>query len=185
MESASKTVSENVVGYGDVYPNTDGGRIVSGIVGLWGIISIALVIAIIQQYLQMNGAQQYVFEYNTLLEMNRERKYYIGNLIKFTVKAWYLRLNGNDKGQEYRQVQRKVHLAIDKIRNLRRQQLQDIVEDENTDKSNEQQMNPQIVEGIQNRLNQLDTKLDRLTQLMYDQMNINTQQNILSITERL
>lgn len=70
--------------------------------------------------------------------MNKERKYYIGNLIKFTVKAWYLRLNGNDKGHEYRQVQRKVHLAIGKIRNLRLQQLQDYVEDENRDKPNEQ-----------------------------------------------
>ena len=81
--------------------------------------------------------------------MNKERKYFIGNLIKFTVKAWYLRLNGNDKGHEYRQVQQKVHAAIEKIRSLRRQQLRDFVEEENTDESNEQLMNPQIVEGIQ------------------------------------
>jgi hypothetical protein len=159
--------------------------VVSGVVGLWGIISIALVIAIIQQYLQMNGAEQCVFEFNALLEMNRERKYYIGNLIKFTVRAWYLRLNGNDKGQEYRQVQQKVHLAIDKIRNLRRQHLQEFVEDEITDQSKEQRMNPQIVEGIQNRLDQLDAKLDRLTQLMYYQMNINTQQNTPLTLQRL
>ena len=158
--------------------------VVSGIVGLWGIISIALVIAIMQQYLEMNSLEQYVFEYNTLLEMNKERKYYIGNLIKFTVKAWYLRLKGNDKGHEYHQVQRKVYRAVDKIRNLRRIQLQKFSEDENTDQSNEQQMNPQMIEIIQNRLNQLDAKLDYLTQLMHQQMNINMQQNNAPITVR-
>jgi len=157
--------------------------VVSGVVGLWGVVSVALVIAIIQQYLQMNGSEQYVFQYNKLLEVNKERKYYIGNVIKFTVKAWYLRLKSNDKGQEYRLVQQKVYRAIDKIRNLRRQQLRDFVEDENTDKSNEQQIDPQIMEGIQNRLNQLDGKLDHLTQLMYHQMNINIQQNTFPITE--
>jgi hypothetical protein len=158
--------------------------VVSSAVGLWGIISVALVIAIIQQYLQMNGSEQYVFQYNTLLEMNKERKYYIGNVIKFTIKAWHLRLNGNDKGREYNQTQQKVYLALAKIRNLRRQQLQEFVEEEDTNKSNEQQMNPEIVGEMQNRLNQLDAKLDHLTQLMYQQMNINTQQHSFPIIRR-
>lgn len=46
-------------------------------------------------------------------------------------------------------------------------------------------MNPHIVEGIQNKLNQLDAKLDYLTQLMCHQMNIDTQQSTFPIIERL
>ena len=52
----------------------------------------------------MNGYERYVFDYNTWLEINKQRKYYIGNLIEFNMKAWHLRLNNNDKGKEYRQV---------------------------------------------------------------------------------
>ena len=130
--------------------------------------------AIIQQYLAMNRSEQYVFEYNTLLEMNKERKYYTGNLIKFTVKAWHLRLHGNDKGAEYRRVNQKVYQAVDKIRNLRQQHLTKFAQDDDTNPYNEQQMSSAIIEELQNRLNQLDAKLDHLTQLMYRQMNMNT-----------
>ena len=125
----------------------------------------------------MNRAEEYVFEFNTLLEMNTERKYYIGNLIKFAVKTWHLRLNGKDKGPEYRQVQRKVYLAINKVRNLRQQQLRNLVEDENTDDVNENKKDSQAVQEIRDRLNQLDAKLDHLTQLINQLLHVHPQQN--------
>lgn len=142
-------------------------------------------IAIIQQYLEMNAPEQSVFEYNTLLKMNEERKYYIGNVIKFTVKAWFLRLHGGDNGQEYRRIQQKVYRAIAKIRNLRQQQLTTFAEDDNTDQSKEQQINFHMTKGIEDRLNQFEAKLDHLTHLMYQQMNMNAQQDTSTITRRL
>ena len=133
----------------------------------------------------MDRAEEYVFDFNTLLTMNAERKYYIGNLIKFAVKTWYLRLSGKDKGSEYRQVQRKVHLAINKVRKLRQHQLQDLGEDQNTHTAKEEKTDSQTMQEIQNRLNQLDAKLDHLTELMNQHLHVSTPQNTPPPTLRL
>ena len=58
------------------------------------------------------------------------------------------------------------------------------IEDEDTAKPKEQQVNPQIVKDIYGRLDQLDAQLDRITELMCHHLNINTQQHAFPIIER-
>jgi hypothetical protein len=48
---------------------------------------VGLAVSIVQQYLEFFAPEQYIYEYTKSLELNKKRKYYLGNIIKFRVKA--------------------------------------------------------------------------------------------------
>ncbi|CAF4985119.1 unnamed protein product [Rotaria sp. Silwood1] len=115
-------VTFTTVGYGDLYPSTYCGRGIATIVGLIGLLSSAILIAILTQKLLLTREEKYVhtFVLNTRLE--KKRKNQAANVIKFAIKVWYLKRRNKSTSIEYLLTQRKVFRSIHHLQKIRQNQ---------------------------------------------------------------
>ncbi|KAH9490435.1 potassium intermediate small conductance calcium-activated channel, sub N, member 3 [Bulinus truncatus] len=76
------------VGYGDLTPKTHCGRFVSVLTGLMGLASTALLVAVVAKKMEQNCTERYVYNYLSMIHLERKRKNIAADVIKFTVKVY-------------------------------------------------------------------------------------------------
>ncbi|CAF3275209.1 unnamed protein product [Rotaria sp. Silwood2] len=116
-------VTFSTVGYGDLTPTSYCGRSVAAIVGLVGVFSTALVIAVLAQMLLLDRWEKYVHNFALKADLEKERKAQAANIVKFTIKVWYLRKKNRSKlSIRYLQAQRQLFNSIDSLQIIKQKQ---------------------------------------------------------------
>jgi hypothetical protein len=76
---------------------------------LFGLLSSALCIAVLAQKLMLNRWEKYVYHFVINTELAKEHKNQSANIVKFSIKLWYLlRTNRRKSSFQYLQVKRKL-----------------------------------------------------------------------------
>uniref|UniRef100_A0A2C9JLL0 Potassium channel domain-containing protein n=1 Tax=Biomphalaria glabrata TaxID=6526 RepID=A0A2C9JLL0_BIOGL len=76
------------VGYGDLTPKTHCGRFVSVVTGLMGLASTALLVAVVAKKMEQNCTERHVYNYLSMIHLERKRKNIAADVIKFSIKAY-------------------------------------------------------------------------------------------------
>ncbi|KAL3859089.1 hypothetical protein ACJMK2_009323 [Sinanodonta woodiana] len=160
------------VGYGDMYPNTYCGRVVSVISGLMGVGTTALLITLLASKLEQSRAEKYVYNFVSQIQLDKELKAEASNIIKRSLMLWKMRhVHNEHKVKIYRKLLKAIH-AMQAIRNhlssIRDSAVGSIeinksVNDiyEYTEKMKEEQSDlKDKVRIIENKLFEMDEKLD-------------------------
>ncbi|CAF1421201.1 unnamed protein product [Rotaria sp. Silwood1] len=116
-------VTFSTVGYGDLVPSSYCGRSIAAIIGLVGVFSTALVIAVLAQMLLLDRWEKYVHNFALQAELEKDRKSQAANVVKFTVKIWYLRKkHRSGLSIQHLQAQRQLFNAIDSLQLIKHKQ---------------------------------------------------------------
>ncbi|CAF0926379.1 unnamed protein product [Adineta steineri] len=115
-------ITFTTVGYGDLYPTTYCGRSIAALIGLFGLILSALLIAIIAQKLLLTRDEKYVHTFVLNTKLIRNRRNYAANVIKFAIKVWYLKRQNKHKSFQYFQAHRKLFGSIHHFQKIRQEQ---------------------------------------------------------------
>ena len=94
----------------------------SGLVGIVGILSSALLIAVVAQKLVLRREEKYVHTFVLNIELAKARKDHAANIIKYAIKAWFLRHRNRHQSFKYLQTQRKLFLEIFSLKQVKRAQ---------------------------------------------------------------
>ncbi|CAF1137184.1 unnamed protein product [Rotaria sordida] len=116
-------VTFTTVGYGDFTPSTYCGRTIAAIIGLVGVFSTALVIAVLAQKLLLDRCEKYVHNFVMNIELAKEHKIQAANVIKFTVKVWYMKNKHISLSSiRYLQAQRRLFQSIHLLQQVKQEQ---------------------------------------------------------------
>ncbi|CAF1068067.1 unnamed protein product [Didymodactylos carnosus] len=173
------------IGYGDITPQTHGGRVIVVLIGLSGVFSTALIFGIIIQKLELNRSQTAVHKFIALIGLSKERKHQSANIIKFAVKLWhlrYIRRRSDDRntGRNTNTLYRKLWESIYLVRKIKREQRELSGSDTTTtalfDLLNLQTMANTTAKSVTNKVfsierkvNGIEEKLDRIIEQMHMQ----------------
>ena len=188
------------LGYGDLYPSTTSGRgeyhvwesvrwsaswclAIAGMVGLVGILSSALLIAVVSQKLSFRREEKYVHTFVLNIELAKKRRIYAANVVKFAIKAWFLRQKDRRKSIQYLQAHRKLFSAISNLQQVKKQQsglvdncvgLHELM---TSQRSTGDQMDDTVVQiaEMKMEINKIDTQIQKVNQTL------NTLQTTLNI----
>ncbi|CAF1515310.1 unnamed protein product [Rotaria sordida] len=115
-------VTFTTVGYGDFTPSTYCGRSITAIIGLVGVFSTALVIAVLAQKLLLDRCEKYVHNFVMNIELAKEHKIQAANIVKFAVKVWYMKnKNISLSSIRYLQVRRRLFQAIHLVQQVKQE----------------------------------------------------------------
>ncbi|KAK3586812.1 hypothetical protein CHS0354_020022 [Potamilus streckersoni] len=99
------------IGYGDMYPNTYCGRIVSVVSGLMGIGTTALLVAVLTSKLEQSRAEKYVYNFVSQVQLDKDLKVASSNVIKQSLKLWKMRnMHTELKAKIYRKLLKAIHV---------------------------------------------------------------------------
>ena len=82
------------VGYGDVVPKSECGRVTAVVTGLLGVGTTALLVAVLAQKLEQSRAEKYVHTFVSRVALDKTHKHAAANVIKNVLKLWRLRRPG-------------------------------------------------------------------------------------------
>ncbi|CAF1224351.1 unnamed protein product [Rotaria sordida] len=179
-------VTFSTVGYGDLTPSSYCGRSIAAIIGLVGVFSTALVIAVLAQMLLLNRWEKYVHNFALQAELEKERKTQAANIVKFTIKVWFLRnKNRSELSIRYLQAQRKLFNSIDSLQIIKQKQRQliDHCVDQIDIITIQRSTNDKTCE-ISKQLTFLKTKIDNMEEKLVE-MNININNTMNDIQKTL
>jgi hypothetical protein len=90
---------------------------------LFGLLSSALCIAVLAQKLMLNRWEKYVYHFVINTELAKEHKNQSANIVKFSIKLWYLlRTNRRKSSFQYLQVKRKLFRSFNLIHQIKKTQ---------------------------------------------------------------
>ncbi|CAF3966647.1 unnamed protein product, partial [Rotaria sordida] len=118
-------VTFTTIGYGDSTPSTYCGRIIASIVGIFGILVVALLITVLAQKFLLNRWEKYVHSFVLNVELAKNRKMQAANIIKFAFQAWHLKKkNISESSIRYLQAQQRLFLSIRSLHEIKQKQRQ-------------------------------------------------------------
>ena len=82
------------VGYGDKIPQSYCGRYISVVTGIMGVLTTALLVAIVARQLEQTRPERYVFNMVTRIQIEKKKKIAAANVIKAKIRLWLLRKYG-------------------------------------------------------------------------------------------
>ena len=91
-------------------------------IGLVGILSSALLIAVVSQKLAFRREEKYVHTFVLNIELAKRHRDEAANVVKFAVKVWFLRQKARRKTIQGLQAHRKLFSAISSLQQVKRQQ---------------------------------------------------------------
>ncbi|CAF1685669.1 unnamed protein product [Rotaria magnacalcarata] len=115
-------VTLTTVGYGDITPTSYCGRSVIVIGALVGTFTTALLISILAQALVLTRWEKYVYSFVLNIEVAKKRKIQAANVIKFTIKVWYLSRKNKAKSFQFIKAQWYLFQSIHVMQELKREQ---------------------------------------------------------------
>ncbi|CAF3692785.1 unnamed protein product [Rotaria sp. Silwood1] len=111
------------VGYGDIIPSTYCGRSIAAIIGLFGLLSTALLISVLIQKLLLNRWEKYVHNFVLNIQLEKERKIQAANIIKFSFQIWCMKKkNTSVCSISYFRAQRRLFQSIDLLLQIKQEQ---------------------------------------------------------------
>ncbi|KAL3859133.1 hypothetical protein ACJMK2_009365 [Sinanodonta woodiana] len=164
------------IGYGDIYPSTYCGRVVSVVSGLMGVGTTALLVAVLASKLEQSRAEKYVHNFVSRVQLDKTRKAAASDVIKQSIKLWKMRMISDDTERRLR-THGKLLKAIHAMKDAKSDkesigesavgliEINKSVNDiyEYTEKMKEEQSDLKAkVSVIENKLFQMDGKLDVL-----------------------
>ena len=96
--------------------------VIAALTGLVGILTSALLIAVLAQKLLLTRSQKYVHNFVLNTELARRRHEHAANVVKFAVKVWYLRRHGKIEEIGHLIAQRKLFCSISYLQQTKQQQ---------------------------------------------------------------
>ncbi|CAF1371090.1 unnamed protein product [Rotaria sordida] len=118
-------VTFTTIGYGDFTPSTYCGRIIASIVGIFGILVVALLITVLAQKFLLNRWEKYVHSFVLNVELAKNRKMQAANIIKFAFQAWHLKKkNISESSIRYLQAQQRLFQSIRSLHEIKQKQRQ-------------------------------------------------------------
>ncbi|CAF3489330.1 unnamed protein product [Rotaria sp. Silwood1] len=116
-------VTFTTVGYGDFTPSTYCGRTIAAIIGLVGVFSTALVIAVLAQKLLLDRCEKYVHNFALNIGLAKEHKIQAANVIKFAMKVWYMKNHKRPVSSiQFLKVQRRLFQSIHFLQQVKQEQ---------------------------------------------------------------
>ncbi|CAF4132398.1 unnamed protein product [Rotaria sordida] len=95
---------------------------ITAIIGLVGVFSTALVIAVLAQKLLLDRCEKYVHNFVMNIELAKEHKIQAANCVKFAVKVWYMKnRNTSLSSIRYLQVRRRLFQAIHLVQQVKQE----------------------------------------------------------------
>ncbi|UJR32651.1 hypothetical protein I4U23_020111 [Adineta vaga] len=115
-------VTFTTVGFGDIYPSTFCGRGITAIIGLFGLLSSALLITVLSQKLQLTREEKYIHTFVLNMQLSKDHQYQAANVVKFAIKVWYLKRQNKQTFMQSLQAQRQLYRSIHYLQQTKRQQ---------------------------------------------------------------
>ncbi|KAK3086288.1 hypothetical protein FSP39_016356 [Pinctada imbricata] len=116
------------VGYGDKTPRSYCGRYISIVTGAMGVVTTALLVAIIARQLEQSRPERYVFNFVSRMQVKYRIKTAAANVIKATLRIWILRQYGDEFKREIRKYDDKLKQGLKEIKNAK-EEMEHIGED--------------------------------------------------------
>jgi hypothetical protein len=91
-------------------------------VGLTGILTSALLIAVLTQKLMFRREEKYVHTFVLNIHLAKTRRVEAANVLKFGIKSWYLRRKNRHNTMHYLEAQRKLFRAIGNLQQVKERQ---------------------------------------------------------------
>ena len=167
------------VGYGDIVPNSYCGRGIAVLTGIFGAGCTALVVAVLARKLELSRSEKYVHNFVIDVELDKRYKIAAANILK---AGWFVYKNQkHGKSAQVRYYQRKLLKAIHSIREVKQEQRRlidsavTLVEMAKSQHTMHTSMNrleirqtelDSRVEQMEDKLTTIDSKLDRLCNLI-------------------
>ena len=105
------------VGYGDKTPRSYCGRYISIVTGAMGVITTALLVAIIARQLEQSRPEKYVFNFVSRMQVKHRIKTAAANVIKATLRLWILKqYKGDEFKKEIRKYEDKLKQGLKEIK---------------------------------------------------------------------
>ena len=95
---------------------------IAGLVGIVGILSSALLIAVVAQKLVLRREEKYVHTFVLNIELAKARKIHAANIIKYGILEWYLARKGKAGTFKHFKTQRKLFAEIFCLQQVKRAQ---------------------------------------------------------------
>lgn len=169
------------VGYGDRTPQSYCGRYISIVTGCMGVITTALLVAIIARYLQQTRSEKYVFNFVSRLQIENRKKTAAANAVKAVLRLHILRRYGDEFKGEIRKYEDKLKTSLNEIRCAREDKkvigddavgivdvahTVDKIMNELDRKFADDKQNRERLQIIDHRLDAMETKLEKLCDMM-------------------
>ncbi|OWF34770.1 small conductance calcium-activated potassium channel protein 2-like [Mizuhopecten yessoensis] len=103
------------VGYGDATPSSYCGRYISIITGSMGVVTTALLVAMLARNLEQSRQEKYVFNFVSRMQIENRKKSAAANAIKNVLKIWTLQKNGG-QSKEIRKYTDRLKHALKEIK---------------------------------------------------------------------
>jgi len=104
------------VGYGDTTPQSYCGRYISILTGGMGVVTTALLVAIMARNLEQTRPEKYVFNFVSRMQIESRKKKAAANAIKSLFKIWILRKKETGSEKEIRRYSDRLKQALKEIR---------------------------------------------------------------------
>ena len=95
---------------------------IASIVGLVGISASALLIAVLAQKLSMTREEKYVHTFVLNIELAKKRMYLAANVLKFSMKVWFLKRKNKMGSLDFYAVQQKLFKSVYELQQIKKQQ---------------------------------------------------------------
>lgn len=167
------------VGYGDIVPNSYCGRTIAVLTGIFGAGCTALVVAVLARKLELSRAEKYVHNFVIDVELDKRYKVAAANIVK---AGWFVYKNRKvGKMAQVRRHQRKLLKAIHAIRDVKQEQRrltdnsislvemsksQNNIQEAMSRMEYRQQEIENQVGGMEEKLQNIDSKLDSLFNIL-------------------
>ncbi|CAF4490112.1 unnamed protein product [Rotaria socialis] len=173
-------VTFTTVGYGDFSPSTYCGRSVAALIAFVGLVTSALLIAVLSSKLEFSRSEKYVHEFVLNTELNKANKCAAANIIKCAVGLFRLKQHGRHSSFEHLRMQRKLFTWI-KTNQRIKQELRNLMDtcvegreaSYNQDRTNTiHNETVQHLVFIQEKIDQLEEKLVKIDNTMESIQNL-------------
>jgi hypothetical protein len=107
------------VGYGDIYPISYCGRVISIFTALWGVGSTALLIAVLASKLGQTRAEKYLHNFVTRAQIDKKWKNACSDVIKSSIRLWIMSKRGTATNWKRIRVSRELINSMTDMREAR------------------------------------------------------------------
>ncbi|CAF1244446.1 unnamed protein product [Didymodactylos carnosus] len=179
-------ITFTTIGYGDFVPTTYCARVIITLTGFIGLLSTALLIAVIASKLEFIRSEKYLHLFVKQLQLVQEQKYHASNIIKFGLKVWLMKYklkhnkyDNNNHPSDYIKLYRRLLTSIYRKRQIEQEQrkLTDsyvtLVEVYNKQKSNNSKIDKltQKFVRLENRIQQIEQHLVEIQSILQNKLN--------------
>ena len=148
--------------------------VIAGLVGIVGILSSTLLIAVVAQKLVLRREEKYVHTFVLNIELAKARKEHAANIIKYAIQAWLLKHRNRQRTFSYLQTQRKLFLEIFNLKQVKRAQrglvdhcvgLHEVITLQRTT-AEQVDNNAQAMLSLQNQMGQMEQQMAQFSQAL-------------------